>query len=302
MKNTAPIALFAYNRLDHIRRTLEALRKNELATVSELYVFSDGPRSEADQEKVRAVRELIRTISGFHTVTIIEQEANRGLARSIIDGVTTVVEKHGQVIVLEDDMITSPYFLRYMNEALHMYRNDERVISIHGYIYPIETLLPETFFLKGADCWGWATWKRGWNLFEPDGLKLLHELRTRNLARRFDFDGTYGYTSMLESQVNGLNDSWAIRWYASAFLKDKVTLYPGRSLVCNIGVDASGTHCGAWDKFDAAISAEPVRVVRIPSEENRIARKAFKAFFRSLRPPLRQRIRSRITRIMGGAR
>ena len=294
--------MFAYNRLDHIRRTLEALRKNELATVSELYVFSDGPRSEADQEKVRAVRELIRTISGFHTVTIIEQEANRGLARSIIDGVTTVVEKHGQVIVLEDDMITSPYFLRYMNEALHMYRNDERVISIHGYIYPIETLLPETFFLKGADCWGWATWKRGWNLFEPDGLKLLHELRTRNLARRFDFDGTYGYTSMLESQVNGLNDSWAIRWYASAFLKDKVTLYPGRSLVCNIGVDASGTHCGAWDKFDAAISAEPVRVVRIPSEENRIARKAFKAFFRSLRPPLRQRIRSRITRIMGGAR
>jgi hypothetical protein len=296
----APIALFTYNRLQHTVTTVESLQRNDLAEESELFVFSDGPRSEADTEKVCAVRDYLKRITGFRSVTIIEKDANLGLAQSIITGVTDIVNRYGRIIVLEDDMVTSPWFLRYMNEALESYRDEERVISIHGYLYPVKTKLPETFFLRGADCWGWATWQRGWDLFEPDGRKLLHELKARGLTRRFDFDGAYGYTKDLEKQVSGAIDSWAIRWHASAFLGEKLTLYPGRSLVANIGVDESGTHCNATDKYDTGVADSPVRIERIALEENQAARKAFKSFFRSLRPSLGQRVVARINRMMQG--
>jgi hypothetical protein len=202
--------------------------------------------------------------------------------------------------VLEDDMVTSPWFLRYMNDALECYKDEEQVISIHGYIYPVKAKLPETFFLKGADCWGWATWKRGWDLFEPDGQKLLSELRARDLTYQFDFDGAYGYTNDLEEQVNGTINSWAIRWYASAFLLGKITLYPGSSLIHNIGIDDSGTHCVATDLFDTHVSGEPVKVNTIPVEEHRAAREAFKRFFRTLKPSLYKRVVTRIRRMARG--
>jgi hypothetical protein len=211
-------------------------------------------------------------------VSIVERETNFGLARSIIDGATQVCEKHGQVIVLEDDMVTSPFFLNYMNEGLNKYRHDHRVISIHGYVYPIEQVLPETFFLKGADCWGWATWKRGWELFDPDGKRLLDELKRRKLTRQFDFDGSYPYTKMLQNQIGRKNDSWAIRWYASAFLKDKLTLYPGRSLVHNIGTDGSGVHCSETKIFSGSLARSPVSVEHVAVEETLIARQLFAEF------------------------
>ena len=287
---TAPIALFAYNRHWHVRQTVEALAKNELAGASELFVFSDGPGTESDTEKVRSVREYLRTIDGFRSVVIVERERNLGLAQSIIAGVTEVAGRHGRVIVLEDDLVTSPHFLKYMNDALEYYAEEERVISIHGYIYPVEGRLPETFFLRGADCWGWATWKRGWDLFEPDGRKLLEELRIPGKRRKFNFDGTYGYTGMLEDQVAGRNQSWAVRWYASAFLKDKLTLYPGRTLVLHVGDDGSGTHCDQGDKGERLHSEiptdEPVNISAIPVEEDRTAREEFKKYFRSIRPTL----------------
>jgi GT2 family glycosyltransferase len=192
-----PIALFVYNRLWHTQQTVEALKKNKLAAESELFVFSDGARTGADKEKIRAVREYLKTVNGFKKVTVIEWNRNLGLAQSIISGVTQIVNRYGRIIVLEDDIVTSPYFLRFMNEALEFYKDEEKVISIHGYIYPVKAKLPETFFLRGADCWGWATWKRGWELFEPDGRKLLNELKAKKLTRRFDFDGAYSYTGML---------------------------------------------------------------------------------------------------------
>jgi len=278
--NIAPIALFAYNRLCHIRQTVEALKRNELAAESRLFVFSDGPKAEPDEEKVRSVREYLKTISGFRDVTIIERGKNFGLARTIITGVTEIVNRYGRIIVVEDDMVTSPYFLKFMNEALDFYEKEEKVISIHGYIYPVKTRLPETFFLRGADCWGWATWKRGWDLFEPDGQKLLNELKVRKLTRRFDFDGSYDYTKMLEDQVAGEKDSWAIRWYASAFLMGKLTLYPGKSLLRNSGLDSSGTHCDTSDIFEVDISYEPAEINKIPVEENPLAREAIKQYFR----------------------
>jgi hypothetical protein len=193
-------------------------------------------------------------VQGFRSITIIERDKNLGLANSIIDGVTNIVNQYGKVIVLEDDMITSPYFLTYMNSGLTLYEKDERVASIHGYIYPVKNKLPDYFFLRGADCWGWATWKRGWDFFNSDGQFLLNEIKRQKLERLFNFNDSYDYTGMLQMQIDGKVSSWAIRWYASAFLADKYTLYPGISFVKNIGLDGSGTHCGNTNAHDTSFS------------------------------------------------
>ena len=254
-----------------------------LARESELIIFSDGPRSESDKEEVDSVREYIRTVTGFKKVDIVEREINAGLAPSIITGVTEIVNNYGRVIVLEDDLVTSQFFLRYMNDALEFYKDEERVISIHGYLYPLGSALPETFFLRGADCWGWATWKRGWDLFEPDGLKLLAELKERKLVKQFDLNGAHAYTRMLKWQARGSLDSWAIRWHASAFLLDKLTLYPGVSLINNIGFDTSGTHSYlATDDFEVTLAQMPITLKPIPLAENECAVREFENYFRSV--------------------
>ena len=276
----APVTLFVYNRPDHTRRTIEALKTNILANESNLIIFSDAPKADAQSENVLEVRKYIRKIEGFKSLTIIERETNFGLARSIIDGVTTIVNKFGRIIVLEDDMVTSPYFLTYMNEALEKYADDESVVSIHGYVYPVKQSLPEAFFLPGADCWGWATWSRGWTCFNSDGQFLLDELKRRKLIRAFDFNGAYPFSKMLEGQIKGKNDSWAVRWYASAFLEDKLTLYPGRSLVHNIGNDNSGTHCGESAGMDVNLSSTAISLNNLKSVPSQEGRKAFEDFFR----------------------
>jgi hypothetical protein len=278
--NKTPIALFVYNRPEHTRRTVEALQKNVLAQESDLIVFSDAPKSETQVGMVQEVRLYIRQIKGFKSVTIVERESNLGLARSIIDGVTATANKYGRIIVLEDDMVTSPYFLSYMNEALEKYAGEDRVVSIHGYVYPVDQPLPEAFFLPGADCWGWATWSRGWTCFNRDGQFLLDELKRRKLIRAFDFNGAYPFSKMLERQIKGTNDSWAVRWYASAFLADKITLYPGRSLVHNIGNDNSGTHCGESADLDAKLSDTSINLSNIKIEPSQEGRQAFENFFR----------------------
>ena len=279
----APIALFVYNRPWHTHQTIEALQKNELAANSDLFIFADGANKPEHVDAVRDVREYLRTITGFSSVSIIERDENFGLAKSIITGVTEIVNKYGRIIVLEDDMVTSPYFIRYMNEALDMYENEERVVSIHGYIYPIKAKLPDTFFLKDTGCWGWGTWKRGWDLFEPDGNKLLNELINRNLTKKFDLNGSYDFTKMLRDQINGKNNSWAIRWQASAFLKDKITLFPGQSLLKNIGHDSSGVHCGATKCFEVELASKPLSVTKIPIEENHYILKELENYFKSIK-------------------
>lgn len=277
--NLAPVVLFVYNRLAHTRLTVEALQKNILANQSDLIIFSDAPKVEEQYEAVRKIRKYIHQIDGFKSVSIVERPNNFGLANSIIDGVTTVVNQHGRVIVLEDDLVTSPFFLQYMNDALNLYSMDDNVASIHGYVYPIDGL-PETFFMRGADCWGWATWKDKWGMFEPDGVKLLSELTTRKLTKRFDLNGGYAFTQMLVDQIAGVNNSWAIRWHASAFLNNKFTLYPTRSLVLNIGVDGSGEHCGVSDAFNTDVMMTPVNVQPIAVNENESSFKSFEIFFK----------------------
>ena len=294
MKPFAPVVLFVYNRLEHTKRTVGALHNNILAKNTELFIFSDGTKNDEAKTKVKEVRNYLKTISGFRSVHIIERNENCGLAKSVISGVTETVNKFGKIIVLEDDLVTSPYFLQYMNDALALYEHEEKVISIHGYVYPVKKSLPKTFFLRGADCWGWATWKRGWNLFELDGKKLLKELEGKNLVGDFDFDGSYNYSNMLKRQIDGLNDSWAIRWYASAFLANKLTLYPGKSLIQNIGQDATGTHGGNSNKSQIELSTTKINVENIDLEENGLARQIFKEYFKSLGHSFLKRVAEKI--------
>lgn len=298
----APITLFTYARQDHTRRTVEALLLNPLASAHDLIVFSDAARTPGNQPAVDAVRRYLTTISGFRSVTIHHRPHNFGLSKSIIGGVTQVLSEHERIIVLEDDMVTSPHFLSYMNEALDRFAYEERVISIHGYVYPVEHALPEAFFLPGADCWGWATWRRGWYLFNPDGQALLDKLKHRKMLKTFDFNGAYGYSKMLEAQIKGANDSWAVRWYASALLAGKLTLYPGRSLVHNIGNDSSGTHCGGGTSHDAELSTTPIDLRQVIVAPSATGHAAFETFFRkshgSLADKLRRRIKKTVARLM----
>jgi len=274
----APVVLFAYARLDHLRQTVDSLRANREAGATSLYVFCDGPKHDGHKSQIDAVRAYVDSIDGFASVTRIYRDQNLGLAQSIISGVTEILSKHDSVIVMEDDLVVSPYFLKFMNEGLELYRHQERVASIHGYCYPVKEALPDTFFLRGADCWGWATWSRAWRHFEPNGQKLLDALRRERLTRDFDMGGAYPYTKMLANQVVGRNDSWAVRWHASCFLDNMLTLYPGRSLVNNIGMDDSGTHCATTDDFDQVVAAVAVNVLPVEISVNVAARDSFARF------------------------
>lgn len=274
----SPIILFTYNRPEHTRMTLEALRNNHLSNRSELYIFSDGYRNEGDREGVTKVRELIRSVEGFAGIHIEEQAGNIGLARNIIEGVTRVVNKHGKVIVLEDDLITSPFFLTFMNEALERYEEEEKIGHVHGFCFPLQEL-PDAFLIKWTGSWGWGTWKRAWDLFDPDGEALLSELMRKKRNREFDFNGNYPFTRMLRRQVNKENDSWAIRWNATLFLNDLLSLNAGKSLVQNIGFDGSGRHSGTDEIYTTPLH-KGVLSPKVPRiSENMAARRAFEKYY-----------------------
>lgn len=281
--NLAPIILFVYNRPWHTQQAIDALKKNSLASNSELFIFSDGAKNGQHIARVNEVRRYIRTIDGFAKITIIERKKKLGLAASVILGVTEVVNKYGRIIVLEDDLITAPYFLQFMNDALNFYKDEPSVGCIHGYVYPLKKNFDENFFLKDSGCWGWATWDSAWALFQPNGSILLDELLRRRLTKKFDFDGTYPFTQMLRDQIAQKNNSWAIRWQASLFLKDKLTLYPPCSLVMNWGFDSFGSHCGVSSDFDVELCEHAVPIKQIPLKENSIAFNAHKDFFKKLK-------------------
>ena len=274
----SPILLFTYNRPEHTRMTLEALSNNHLSSRSELFIISDGYKSDADKEDVIRVRELIESVKGFAKVHIEEQSHNLGLAKSIIEGVTRVVNKYGTVIVLEDDLITSPFFLTFMNDALKRYENVEKIGHVHGDCFPLHQL-PDAFLIKWTGSWGWATWKRAWDLFNSDGEALLAELIQKKLSKRFDFNGNYPFTRMLRRQVNKENDSWAIRWNATLFLNDILSLNAGKSLVQNIGFDGSGRHSGSDEIYTTHLHMTSLRTEIEDIAENMDARRAFEKYY-----------------------
>ena len=276
----APILLFVYNRPSHTRRCIESLLKNSLASESHLFIYADGAKDESQQEAVNEVRSYIRSIQGFKQVTLIERNENWGLARNIIDGVTTQVNRYGKVIVLEDDLIVAPYFLQFMNDALETYKDEPKVGHIQACDFTQDPTLPETFLIKWTGSWGWGTWDRAWKHFNPNGKELLKKLEERKLTYTFDFNGKYGFTRMLRRQIEGKNNSWAIRWNASLFLEDILSLNVGRSLVQNEGFDGTGTNCGGGGLYSSNLHLNKLNVIRInPIEENQEARKAFMRYY-----------------------
>lgn len=296
----SPINIFVYNRLNHTKQLFESLMQNDLCSQSPLYIYSDCAKNDSDKESVDEVRKYIHSIKGFKEITIIEREENWGLARNIIDGVTTQVKKHGKVIVLEDDLIVAPFFLKFMNDALECYKDEERVGHIQACDFTKDQSLPDTFLIKWTGSWGWATWERAWKHFNPNGKELLELLEKEKLTYRFDFNGKYGFTKMLRRQIEGKNNSWAIRWNASLFLKDILSLNVGRSLIKNNGFDGSGTNCGGGNLYSSDLWMNELPVIKInPIQESSIGRKAITNYYAKTNS-FWAKLRRRIVRTLKG--
>ena len=280
MNTLSPIILFVYNRPDHVKKCISSLLTNKLAVDSDLYIYSDAAKDESSIQTVNQVRKYIHAIQGFKNITIVEREKNWGLAANIIDGVTTLTNKYGKVIVLEDDLVVAPHFLQFMNDALETYKDEPRVGHIQACDFTQDPTLPDTFLIKWTGSWGWGTWERAWKHFNPNGKELLTELEQRKLTYTFDFNGKYGFTRMLRRQIEGKNNSWAIRWNASLFLKDILSLNAGHSLIQNEGFDGSGTNCGGGGLYASNLWLAPLPVKRIsPVEENFQARQCFERYY-----------------------
>jgi len=240
----SPIVLFVYKRLWHTQQTVETLRKNELAGQSELYIYSDFPKDEKIKDQVAEVRKYLRKIKGFKKIQIIERNRHFGLANSIISGVTEVISKYGKVIVLEDDLVSSPLFLKYINEALNFYKNDKQIYSITGYCFPVK--VPEFYKYSAytfyrASSWGWGTWYDRW--IKADWKVRDYDQFRKNFKAQDEFNkGGDDLTVLLEFQIKGKVDSWAIRWCYTHYKNNGLCLYPVISKIKNIGMDGSGTH------------------------------------------------------------
>jgi len=246
----APIVLFVYNRPWHTQQTIESLQKNELAQESELFIYCDAAKNESAKQVVDEVRSYIKSIDGFKRITIIEREKNWGLADSIIDGVTTIVNQYGKVIVLEDDLVTSPYFLKFMNEALDFYQNEEKVWHISGWNYPINSdELNDVFLWRVMNCWGWATWADKWQYYEKNIDSIMTSF-SKSDKKAFNLDGVENFYSQVEANKQKKINTWAIFWYGSIFKNNGLCLNPVHTFVDNIGHDGSGVHCRNQEKVD----------------------------------------------------
>jgi len=243
----APIVVFAFKRPNHLQRMLDSLAANDLAKDSRLIIICDGPKPEASLEDlalIKSVREIANSVQGFAQVEVKEAKENKGLARSVIQGVAQAVNDHGRTIVVEDDAVLSSHFLRYMNDALECYAGNEKVLSVGSWnFYADQRTVQDNFFIRYPDALAWATWKRAWELFEPDGKLLWERLREKGLLKQLDGGGGMAYFSrMLKAQNDGKIDSWAIRWTASCVLNDGLTLMPRKPLSLNLGSGEGGTH------------------------------------------------------------
>lgn len=257
----APIVLFVYNRPQHTAMTLKSLAENPLAKDSVLYVFADGPKTEAtteDKNKIKETRALFKDLSGFKEVVLTEKEKNEGLAASVIAGVTKTINRHGAVIVVEDDLVVSPHFLDFMNDALNLYKNFPNVYSVTGFMFPIESKLEKTVLLPYISTWGWATWKSKWEAMDTNMPDKALIKQNPFLLSRFNL-ADYDYAGMLDLT----NKSWGIKWYYSIFIRNGLSVFPTRSLVSNIGFDGSGENCIA-DENDVAFP--PVAPLKVSPE------------------------------------
>jgi len=250
MNKLSPILLFTYKRFDVLKKTIEALQNNPLAAESDLYIFSDGPKNQEDEEIINNIRTYLKSVKGFKDLKIEASTKNKGLANSIIDGVNSVFKSEDRVIVLEDDLLTTPNFLDFMNQALKTYQNHENVFSISGYSFDLrngDTDPNLTYFLNRGWSWGWATWKNRWE--EVDWTVASYPEFAKNKKQRKEFSkGGSDLNAMLDKQMNGKLDSWAIRWFYHQFKINGLTLYPLGSKIYNDGFDEHATHTNGSQK------------------------------------------------------
>ena len=256
------LLVFAYKRVFHLRQTLQGLALNHGASTLPLRIYIDGPRTESEIGDISDVVSVSKQCSGFRSLQVIERPTNLGLYASLTLGISEALQEYESVLVFEDDHYTSPWCIRYLLDGLLTYQYHPKVASIHAYTPPVKKDLPETFFMRGADCWGWATWRDKWLIFRHDSKNMANEIKIRNLRAQFDLNGNEPYYKMLCDRASGNNNSWAICWHASCFLANKLTLYPGKSLVRNIGLDNSGENCSPElsPLMDSKISMDAVKV------------------------------------------
>ena len=242
----APIALFVYNRLSHIKKVIKAIKSNSISKKSIIYIFSDFSEVEAEKNKIEKIKKFLKNVKGFKKKVIINRKTNYGTSKNIVSGLNQIFKKNNKCIIIEDDILISKNFLFQMNYCLEKFSKFKNIASIEGYMYPVKfkNEIPNYFFLKGTGCWGWATWKRSWKNYEGSTQKLLNKFfGKKELINDFDFYGSYPYFKMLKKQMWSKKKSWAIKWYASNFLKNNLTMYFKNTLVKNIGLDGSGENC-----------------------------------------------------------
>ncbi|MBS1512375.1 MAG: glycosyltransferase family 2 protein [Bacteroidetes bacterium] len=283
MKTLAPIAFFAYNRPEHTRQALESLSKNQLADQSSLFIFIDGPKPGASATTIAAIEE-VRKIAAekqwCKEVTIYASEKNKGMFKANIDGITQIVNQFGKIIALEDDGILSTGFLKYMNDALDLYEDNERVMHVSAYTRPdlqtaVDKVPSSTYFFYHTTTWGWGTWKRAWDKYTTDALAVKKAIAAKGNIKKLNMDGTFEFFWGLKA-VAKKQFSWNTIWHSIVFLNDGLCLYPKKSLVDNIGHDGSGTNCRPDERFTREEPlAESIAVTAIPLKEDEGVRKYF---------------------------
>lgn len=244
MKNTyAPIIVFCYNRLDHVKSVVSALLKCAESKYSDLYVFSDGAKNISDIRTVQNIRNYLHTISGFRSVNIVERKANFGLALNLIDGISLVMSAHGRAIIMEDDIVCEPCFLEYMNHALNLYQNNKDVFTIGAYPpLDIQSNKNEAIVSEVASCWGWATWSDRWDLYEKNPEKAVKDLDNKKFKNRLNINGLVNISAQVYDNYNGTRNTWAVFLNFTAVKYNKFNIYPPYPIITNIGQDGTGTH------------------------------------------------------------
>ncbi len=286
------IVLFVYNRPKHTLKTLETLKNNIGSENYDLFIFSDGPKTLADENKISEVRDTLKTAEGFRSVRITESSENKGLAESVIGGVSKVLEIYESVIVLEDDIITSKHFLNYMSAGLSLFKNAGNIYSISGYSFPLktETVSDENIYLlPRPSSWGWGTWREKWSTADWEIKDYKAFLKSNVAIRKFNSGGD-DLTPMLINQMSGKIDSWAVRWAFHHYKNNAYCVYPRYSLAANTGNDNSGVHSDNTDKFSCPVTDFPIIPITIP-KANRNMELALKEFFK---PSVIRRIINRI--------
>lgn len=297
-KNTA-ILVTGYRRPQHLDLCLKNLAQSPIFNSFPTIISIDGPSSKDDEVPCQEARSTAIFFAQRHRNVNLEfSNVNKGLGESILSAVDQVFENFNSIIVIEDDLLLSPFALEYFEWGLRSYENQHRVGSISGFSLPLSEQTSD-YFIRGADCWGWATWRNRWNDFERDGRVLLNELKKRRLQRAFDLDYSYQYTHMLERQVRGLTNSWAIRWHANNFLKGRFTLCPKESLVLNIGGDGSGTNMGVTSHYRTELSVRRPDLKFIEPKEDCAARSKLISFYsEKFRPRTRTRVHNWFSRLV----